>query len=41
MKKAVLAPAGIEYRTKRTGTSRLICLKRNDGCDGYDGRNAI
>ena len=37
----VLTPAGIEYRTKRTGTSRLIRFTRCDGCDGYDGRNAV
>lgn len=37
----VLAPAGIEYRTKRTGTSRLICFTRSDGCDGNDGNRAV
>ena len=33
----VLAPVGIEYRTKRTGKSRLIKLIRNDGNDANDG----
>ena len=32
----VLDPAGIEYRTKRTGKNRLIKLIRNDGGDGND-----
>lgn len=32
----VLQPAGIEYRTKRTGKSRLIRLKQNDGSDADD-----
>ncbi len=32
----VLEPMGIEYATKRTGKSRLIRLKRNDGCDADD-----
>ena len=30
----VLEPVGIEYRTKRTGKSRLIRLMKNDGNDG-------
>lgn len=33
----VLEPVGIEYRTKRTGKSRLIKLIRNDGGDENDG----
>ena len=33
----VLEPAGIEYRTKRTGQSRLIKFIRNDSDDGNDG----
>lgn len=33
----VLEPSGIEYATKRTGKSRLIRLKRNDGDDTNDG----
>ena len=32
----VLEPVGIEYRTKRTGKSRLIKLIRNDGGDEND-----
>lgn len=32
----VLQPQGIEYKTKRTGTSRLIHLKKNDGSDEND-----
>ena len=37
----VLQPQGIEYKTKRTGTSRLILLKKNDGNDGDDGEISI
>lgn len=37
----VLEPAGIEYRTKRTGKSRLIKLIRNDGNDTSDGSFTI
>lgn len=37
----ILAPAGIEYKTKRTGESRLIFFKKHDGCDSNDGSNAI
>ena len=37
----VLMPQGIEYRTKRTGTSRLIRLEMNDSDDGNDGRISI
>lgn len=37
----VFQPQGIEYRTKRTGTSRLIYLKKNDGNDGDDNKSAI
>ncbi len=33
----VLEPDGIEYRTKRTGKSRLIKFTRNDGGDENDG----
>ena len=33
----VFMPQGIEYKTKRTGTSRLIYLKKRDGNDGNDG----
>ena len=33
----VLEPDGIEYRTKRTGNSRLIKFTRNDGGDENDG----
>jgi hypothetical protein len=36
-----LIPAGIEYRTKRTGKSRLITLTRNDGYDANDGKLPI
>jgi len=32
----VLQPAGIKYQTKRTGTSRLIRLKRDDDSDAND-----
>lgn len=34
-------PQGIEYRTKRTGTSRLIRLEINDSGDGNDGEISI
>ena len=37
----VFQPQGIEYKTKRTGTSRLIYLKKNDGNDGDDNKSAI
>ena len=37
----VLEPAGIEYRTKRTGQSRLIKFIRHDGDDANDGANSI
>lgn len=37
----VLEPIGIEYRTKRTGKSRLIRLIKNDGGDGNDGESVI
>ena len=37
----VLAPNGIEYRTKRTGASRLIRLVMNDGDDGNDNKLSI
>ena len=37
----VLQPQGVEYKTKRTGTSRLIYLKKNDGNDGDDNKYAI
>lgn len=37
----VLATADIEYRTKRTGKSRLIKLIRNDGYDTSDGSFTI
>ena len=37
----VLEPAGIEYRTKRTGQSRLIKFIRRDGGDTNDGTNGI
>ena len=33
----VLEPAGIEYRTKRTGQSRLIKFIHRDGGDANDG----
>lgn len=32
----VLEPAGIEYRTKRTGQNRLIKFIRHDGGDAND-----
>ena len=37
----VLEPAGIEYRTKRTGQNRLIKFIRNDGGDANDEENDI
>ena len=37
----VLMPQGIEYRTKRTGTSRLIRLEMSDSGDGNDGEISI
>lgn len=37
----VLEPAGIEYRTKRTGQSRLIKFIQNDGGDANDGENRV
>jgi RecA-family ATPase len=37
----VLTPASIEYKTKRTGQSRLMRFRRYDGNDGGDGENAI
>ena len=37
----VLQPHAVEYKTKRTGTSRLIHLKKCDGNDGNDNTNAI
>ena len=37
----VLMPQGIEYKTKRTGTSRLIRLEMNDSGDGNDGEISI
>ena len=37
----VLEPAGIEYRTKRTGQSRLIKFIRHDSGDANDGANDI
>lgn len=37
----VLLPEGIEYKTKRTGTSRLIRLKKNDSNDDNDGNSSI
>lgn len=37
----VLQPQGVEYKTKRTGTSRLIHLKKCDSNDGNDNVNAI
>lgn len=37
----VLQPQGIEYKTKRTGTSRLIHLKKYDSNDGDDNDIAI
>lgn len=37
----VLESVGIEYRTKRTGKSRLIKFIRNDGGDENDGESSI
>ena len=37
----IFQPQGIEYKTKRTGTSRLIRLKMCDGNDGDDNYSAI
>ncbi len=37
----VLQPQGVEYKTKRTGTSRLIHLKKCDSNDGNDNVSAI
>ena len=37
----VLEPLGIEYRTKRTGKSRLIKFLRRDGDDANDAGIAI
>ena len=37
----VLEPSGIEYRTKRTGKSRLIKFIRNDSGDENDGNICI
>ncbi len=37
----VLQPHGVEYKTKRTGTSRLIHLKKCDSNDGSDNATAI
>ncbi len=37
----VLQPHGVEYKTKRTGTSRLIHLKKCDSNDGNDNVSAI
>lgn len=37
----VLEPAGIEYRTKRTGKSRLIKLIKNDSGDRNDSESVI
>ena len=37
----VLQPQGVEYKTKRTGTSRLIYLKKNDVNDGDDNKYSI
>ena len=34
----VIEPAGIRYQTKRTGKSRLIILRKNDGSDANDGK---
>lgn len=36
----VLRPAHIIYRTKRTAAERLILLKSDDSCDGYDGERS-
>lgn len=37
----ILQPRGIEYKTKRTGTSRLIRLKKNNSNDGDDSEISI
>ncbi len=37
----VLQPQSIEYKTKRTGTSRMIRLKKCDSNDGNDNATAI
>lgn len=37
----IFEPQGIEYKTKRTGTNRLIRLKKNDSNDGDDNKSAI
>ena len=37
----VLQPHGVEYKTKRTGTSRLIHLKKCDSNDENDNATAI
>lgn len=37
----VFMPQGIEYKTKRTGTSRLIYLKKRDGNDGDDNKSTV
>ena len=37
----VLTPAGIEYKTKRTGASRLMQFRTSDGNDTDDGKSAI
>jgi len=37
----VLAPAGIEYKTKRTGQSRLMRFRKCDSNDDNDGNFAI
>ena len=37
----VFTPQGIEYKTKRTGTSRLIYLKKRDSNDGDDNKFAV
>ena len=36
----VLRPAGITYRTRRTGQSRLLCFT-HDGQDSNDGNSGI
>lgn len=37
----VLTPTGIEYKTKRTGASRLMQFRTSDGNDTDDGKSAI
>lgn len=37
----VFMPQGIEYKTKRTGTIRLIYLKKRDGNDGDDNKSSV